>query len=418
MPVIRAFRGLRYNPARIPDLSDVLAPPYDVIDAAEQERLYQVSAYNIVRLILGKSSPTDTPQNSWHARAARDFTAWRSEQILREDQTPALYLIAHTFDAGGETRCRLGCIALLELLQDLQRVVYRHEATLDAPKQDRARLLEAIPANLSPIFCVYPDPQAATQALLQQITHSPPLVTASMHGDTIRLWMITDPRTIEGITQVLSTAAVLIADGHHRFEVAYAKRDQYPALMSYFVSMEDPALVVQPIHRVIRQPLPMERLRRFCTIEPVRFRDLALLSQFLEAPEGQGRFGVWDGDQLYRVTLQPEPLARWLMAPSVPRPIATLDVLLLHQFLVPQLYDAAPTIDYTADASTALPRLNGKTDGSLWLLRPMPLSQVYALAAQGLTLPPKSTYFYPKVPSGLVLNPLASCTTAGGVGVR
>ena len=416
MPTIHPFGGLRYNPERIKDLSDVLAPPYDVIDAAAQERLYQASPHNIVRLILGKPSPTDTPEQTWHTRAARDFAAWRTEGILRADPTPAIYLIAQTF--GRDARCRLGVIALMDLRHDLNGMVYRHEATLDAPKQDRTRLLEAIPANLSPIFCVYPDQGAATHTLLQEATRAAPTVTASMNGETIRMWMITDSRTIQAVTQALAAGAVLIADGHHRFEVAYAKRDRYPVLMTYFVSMEDPALVVQPIHRVIRQPLSLERLRRFCAIEPVRVHDLALLAWWLEAPEGQGRFGVWDGDQLYKVTLQPEPLARWLMAPSVPRLIATLDVSLLHQLLVPQLYDAAPTIDYTADASTALPRLNGKTDGSLWLLRPIPLPQVYALAAQGLTLPPKSTYFYPKVPSGLVLNPLASCIIASGLGLR
>jgi len=418
MPAIRPFRGLRYNPARIPDLSDVLAPPYDVIDAAEQERLHRASAYNIVRLILGTSRSTDTPQHSWHARAARDFTAWRAGEILRSDPTPAIYLIEHHFEHAGDACRRLGFIALLELQPDIQRMVYRHEATLDAPKQDRTRLLEAIPANLSPIFCIYPDPRAATQQVLDGLTASPPTVTAAIHSERLRVWVVTEPRTIQAIAQALATVAVLIADGHHRFEVAYAKRNRYPVLMSYFVSMEDPGLVVLPIHRFIRQPLSMERLRRFCTINPVRFRDLVLLSQWLEAPEGQGRFGMWDSDQLYKVALQPEPLARWLMAPSVPRSIATLDVSLLHQLLLPQLYDAAPPIDYTADASTALPKLNRKADGSLWLLRPIPLSQVYALAAQGLTLPPKSTYFYPKVPSGIVLNPLASCTTAGGVGVR
>jgi len=418
MPAIRAFRGLRYNPARVPELSDVLAPPYDVIDAAQQERLYGASAYNIVRLILGKPHPTDTPERTWHARAALDFAAWRSEQILREDAAPALYLVAHTFDAAGEARCRLGFIALLELNAEVKRLVHRHEATLEAPKQDRTRLLEAVPANLSPIFCVYPDPQAATQTRLEQLTQAAPAATATMQGDTIRLWMITDPRTIEAITRALSAAAVLIADGHHRFEVAYAKRERYPVLMSYFVSMEDPALVVQPIHRVVHHPIPMERLRAWCIIEPVR--DLNSLLQWLHEEPGQGCFGCWDGRQLYRVRLRPDRLAHWLLAPPIPRPLAALDVSLLHQWLLPQLYDqATPALHYTADASVAVrTTANGTTNTSAWLLRPIPLPQVYALAAQGLTLPPKSTYFYPKVPSGLVLNPLTSCAAADGVGVR
>jgi uncharacterized protein (DUF1015 family) len=319
----------------------------------------------------------------------------------------------------------LGFIALLELQDGVERQVYRHEATLAAPKEDRARLLDAVPANLSPIFGVYPDEQGTIQKLLMQCSvnsASPPIAQGMLHGERIWLWAVTQPRGIEPIVEHLKHVGLLIADGHHRFEVAYSRRRQYGMLMAYFVSMKDPALIVRPIHRVVHQPVPMERLRQWCAVEPAGdAASLTSLVQWLglrEASE-QGYFAYWDGRQLYRVSVRPDRLAQWLIAPSVPRPIAALEVSLLHQLLLPQLYDpTTPALHYTADASSAVQTVNGVTNASAWLLRAIPLPQVYALAAQGLTLPPKSTYFYPKVPSGLVLNPLASDPAAARAGVR
>ena len=413
MVAIRPFRALRYNPELIDDLSRVIAPPYDVIGPEEQAQLYETSPYNIVRLILGKQHPTDTPQDNRYTRAQQDFGVWLSQKVLRPDPAPALYLVEQTFADAGQPRSRLGFIALLELSSSMDRAVYRHEATLAAPKADRTKLLEAVPVNLEPIFCVYPDQGGAVQASLRGLAAAAePTVQAKFKGDSIRLWAVTEPRTVQDVTRALTSVAVLIADGHHRFEVAYANRDRYGALMAYFVSMEEPSLVVRPIHRVVRHQATtnLETLRDVCLVD--RASDLASVTRWLQEGAEQGRFGYSDGRALYQVTVQPDRLARWLMAPSVPLPLATLDVSLLHGLILPSLGYAAGeaggegAIRYTADASEAL-RDAGRGGGqSAWLLREIPLPQVYALAANGLALPPKSTYFYPKVPSGLTLNPL------------
>ena len=157
MPILEPFRALRYQPERVQGLSRVLAPPYDVISPAQQDALYHASPYNAVRLILGKQAPTDTDADSRYTRARRDFDAWRASGVLSQDAAPALYLIEHTFPQDGQRRTRLGFLALLRFTDPIERAVYRHEATLAAPKVDRTKLLEAIPANLEPIFCVYPD---------------------------------------------------------------------------------------------------------------------------------------------------------------------------------------------------------------------------------------------------------------------
>lgn len=407
MVAVRPFCALRYNPELINDLSRVIAPPYDVIDAEEQARLYDASPHNIVRLILSKDEPTDTPDDNRYTRAQRDFNDWRAHGVLRRDATPALYLLEHRFDAGGSVCRRLGFIALMELGRDEAPMVLRHEATLEAPKQDRAKLLHAIPANLSPVFCVYLDEGAAVQGLLAaHAASTAPIASARRRDETFRLWAVTEPTVIREVAQRLAPDAVLIADGHHRFEVAYAQRHRYGALMTYFASMADPGLLVRPIHRIAPPLTPdaSQALRQLCRLEPAA--DLDAVARWLHDDSPIGRFGYSDGRAWFQVSVTDDRLTAWCAAPSVPKPLAALDVSILHGLIFPRVGIEAASVRYTPDASQVLQAVAAAPGRSGWLLRAIPLSQIYALAAQGLTLPPKSTYFYPKVPSGLTINPL------------
>ena len=413
MAAIRPFQARRYNPQLVGDLSRVIAPPYDVIDVEEQEQLYRASPYNIVRLILGKPYPNDTKEENRYTRAERDFAAWRDSRILQPDSRPAVYLLQHAFrDTDGLTRIRLGFIALLQFSEAIEQTAYRHEATLAAPKEDRTRLLQAIPANLEPIFCIYPDDGGKLQTILRTlITQAAPAASARLHDQTIRLWTVPATDVIQTIASHLAGVNVLIADGHHRFEVAYANRKRYNAVMSYFVSMAEPSLVVRPIHRLVLKTdqAARSKLEELCVIEPVD--DSAAVLRWLHEEGGEGRFGFRDHQRLYRVSVRPEPLARWLMAPTVPLPLATLDVSILHGLILPHLglseASNGTMVRYTADAAEAMETVSVGEAQSAWLLRGIPLTQVYALASAQLSLPPKSTFFYPKVPSGLTVNPFA-----------
>lgn len=424
MVAIAPFRALRYNLDLTGDLSRVIAPPYDVIAPEEQERLYAVSPHNIVRLILGKQFPEDTRRSNRYTRAQATFEEWRTAGILARDDAPAIYLYEHRFAWEGQPLCRLGCVALLRFEGSVPEQVLRHEATFEEPKADRTRLIEAVPANLSPIFFVYDDPAGQIHGLLAQASRErAPLASVHLAQDeAVRIWAIQESEAIQRLTQGFAPVKVLIADGHHRFAVAWSKRERFGAVMGYFSWMEDPAVRVRPIHRVIRGSSDEQagwagRLKELCRLKPVG--SLEQLTGWLAGRDSEGQFGCYLDGRFYQASLQEGLLADWLLHPTVPLPLAGLDVTMLHEFLIPRLLEspgtgrstaghatsANPSCHYTPHPSEAIAMVEALQGACAFLLRPIPLPQVFALAAQGLTLPQKTTYFYPKLLSGLFINP-------------
>ncbi len=408
MVEINPFRALRYQEGKSESWGSVIAPPYDVIDPEEQDRLHQLSPYNVVRLILGKRQSEAPEHESWYYSAKRDYESWRRNGILVQDASPALYVIEHRFEADGRPCARLGFTALLELRDDVMQHVHRHEQTLSGPKADRTRLLETIPANLESIFCVYPDDGGQIQGKLREITgrQSPTAQATVMKKEEIRLWAVVDTGIIHAVKRHLSAAAVLIADGHHRFEVAYNQRHRYKVVMSHFVSMGDPALVVHPIHRFIpwQDAQVRSKLETVCDIKVCENREAAL--RWLTTQQDPGRFGWSHKGKVYTASVKPEQLDAWLASPSVPTPMASLDVSILHGLILPAIGVPHEAVRYHADASRVEREAAQSPAGMAWFLRALALTTVYKLASNGMVLPPKSTYFYPKVWSGLTINPL------------
>ena len=414
MVAIRPFAALRYDPSRAGRLDEIIAPPYDVIDAALQDQLYARSPYNVVRLTLGKQFAQDTEQHNRYTRTRQDFLTWQRQGILRQDPVPALYIVEHAFESAGQRCARLGFIALVELRDPIEQVVYRHEATLAAPKADRAKLLETVPVQCEPIFCVFPDPGQTIYARCRQLTQGAPTLQTT-GTDQVRVWAITAAEQIQTLTDALSRVAVLIADGHHRFEVAWANRARWPAVMTYFASIEDPALVLGPIHRLVGGTPDLTRLQALCLMTPAGALDA--LTRWLSESDDQRqsnessravRFGLYDGRTLYQAQVREAVLQQWLHAPTVPRLIAGLDVAVLHGLVLPSIgFNGHRQVQYMADSQRVLDAVDRGEGGCAWLLRPLPLQRVYELAAKGLTLPPKSTFFYPKIPSGLAMHLLA-----------
>ena len=410
------FRGLRYDPAVVGDVGRVLAPPYDVIAEAEREQLHQSHPQNIIRLILGRPQPSDGPAENVYSRAAATFADWRARQILRRDAHPAIYLYEQTFTSDGRQCRRLGFIALLSLHEGAEGGVFRHEQTFQGPKTDREQLLQAVRANLSPIFCLYPDGSDGPihRQLARLAESATPVIDVQVRGERDRLWLVTDPGPIEALQAAMRPKQVIIADGHHRYEVALANRRLSPAVMAYFGWLEDPAMVVLPIHRLV----PMGQAHALETMEARLSRcvQLASVSEpetlflMLEAGRNEvGLFGFYARGQYRLLRLQSTEVERSLAQHGVPAAWSTLDVALLHYVLLPHLANGQSVaqwqITYTKDAREAVQWARGGDDRVAFLLNPVPVARIQEVALQGHRLPQKSTYFYPKVPSGLVINP-------------
>src|SRR3954471_6868534 len=265
MPDIQAFRGLRYDLKHVGSLSDVIAPPYDVIDSALQDQLYKQHPANVVRLILNRDEPGDNANNNRYTRAAKFFRNWRSEGVLFTESAPAVYVYHQQFNFAGQSYNRRGFMARVGLERFGEGNIYPHEETMSGPKQDRLLLTRACRANLSQIFGLYPDEQSEAQTLLDRETAEITPLEATDHlGVVHRLWPVTNLEVVGDVARLMAAKPVFIADGHHRYETACNYRDElaaggklppsHPAnsVLMMCVSMSDPGMIVLPTHRIFR----------------------------------------------------------------------------------------------------------------------------------------------------------------------
>ena len=265
MPGIQAFRGLRYDLGHVGELSDVIAPPYDVISPELQDQLYKRHPANVIRLILNRQEAGDDDQNNRYTRAAKFLKNWRSEGALQKESDPALYVYHQIFRYGGRELTRRGFMGSVRLERFGEGKIYPHEETHAAAKADRLLLTRACKANLSQIFGLYPDEQNEAQEILEQaILEKTPLEAVDHLGVLHRMWPLTDNRVIADVAAVMDPKPMYIADGHHRYETACNYRDElasggplstnHPAnfVLSMFVSMSDPGMVIMPTHRLFR----------------------------------------------------------------------------------------------------------------------------------------------------------------------
>ncbi len=266
MPELQAFRAVRYNLGKVGSLSDVTAPPYDVIGPELQDELYRKSPYNVIRLILNKIEPGDDDEvRNRYTRAARFLRDWQADGVLYTDPDPAIYVYHQEFTTEGVTHNRRGFMARVRLSPFGEGKVFPHEETLPGPKVDRLMLMTTTKANLSQIFGLYPDPTNEAQTILDKAAEKLTPVVATDHlGVVSRVWAVTDVSTIAAVSAVVGPKPIFIADGHHRYETACEYRrhiyesgflsPEHPAnfVLMMFVGMEDPGLIVMPTHRLFR----------------------------------------------------------------------------------------------------------------------------------------------------------------------
>jgi uncharacterized protein (DUF1015 family) len=433
MADIRPFRAHRYNLAQVGDLSDVIAPPYDVIDPALQQALYDRSLYNTIRLILNRETPEDSDQNNRYTRSARCLNDWLADDILTQDSTRALYVYHQDYTVEGQSFTRKGVLARVRLEPFGQGRIYPHEQTLSGPKADRLKLFHATGMNLSPIFGLYPDPEQRVASVLEDaIVQSLPLQATDHLGVVSKLWTVTDSTALTAVSSFLANQPVFIADGHHRYETGLRYReerkamgdnidDEHPAnfILMMLVGMSDPGLLILPTHRLFSglAGLTGSRLKELLAtcfeIETLGTGEAAAKETWslIEADGGQNVLGfgtVADGGWHLARYRKPDEMAR--LAPDHSTAWQGLGVSILQiqvvEAILKPTYGTAPACRYVHLLSEVLEDVGANRCDLAVLVPPATMDHVTEIAGNLETMPPKSTYFYPKLLSGLVFNSL------------
>jgi uncharacterized protein (DUF1015 family) len=447
MPDIQAFRGIRYDLGHVGSLSNVVAPPYDVIDADLQQQLYNKHPANIVRLILNKDEPGDDEHNNRYTRAARQMRSWLRDGVLFTEADPAIYVYHQEFREGGTVHTRRGFMSRVRIERFGEGNIYPHEETHGAAKADRLKLWSACKATLSQIFSLFPDPANDLQSILDAaIAGVAPLEATDHLGIVHRVWPVTDVSTITSVIAAMGDRPVYIADGHHRYETACNLRDQiaasepippeHPAnyVLMMFVSMSDPGMLVLATHRLFRGLPPMtsaqlrDRLGDSFTTEPVgsgpdRARSLW---EEVEMEGEQATIGLYTAADKQWTLARPSSGGRVRMAEAASEHSDDwqgLGVSILHRLIVETLLDAPnlPAPKYVRDIEEVVQGLKegdaagrdatgqAGTGGRFELaalVMPATVEHIRAISSHGERMPAKSTFFYPKLLSGLVINPL------------
>jgi uncharacterized protein (DUF1015 family) len=438
VPQIRPFRALRFAPETVGDLSSVVAPPYDVLTPADRARLAARHPANVVRLDAPAEEAGDAEDDRYR-RAARTLAAWRSDGSLHKDPRPSIYVLEQTYRVPGADveRTQRGFFARLRLeALEPGSGVLPHERTLAAAREDRYRLLRATGVNTSPVIGLYDDPSGRASAILATLAAEPATIDVlDDDGVRHRLWVAAaDGPAADSVAELVAIAAaepVTIADGHHRYETALRYRDErrmsrsceedpaFDYLLMLFLETTAEPLTVLPTHRLVAGlgPAGVAALRDgldelFSVAQASRDELLVAFEGAGRARGGTGRFGLWtrDGGAVLtarRAAFEPH------LPPGGPA-MRALDVVLLGVALErlagidPDAVAAGGRVSFTKSAAEAVTAVDEARDGidAAFLLEPTPVAAIAAVASEGDVMPQKSTYFYPKALTGLVINPL------------
>lgn len=444
MALIAPFRALRYNPDKIQHLEEVVTPPYDVIDLQAQAALAAKNPYNMIHLDLSKNFSADQLTEARYLQARETFAKWQEEGVLVRDNEPAIYLYHTEYSLpSGKRLTRKGLLCLVRLAEFSEGIVKPHEKTFSGVTSDRLSLLDTCHTQFSPIFSLYPDAQGQIMALLEGACSPQPLAAATDHDGcrhTIRA--VTDPAVLAQVRALFAEKSLYIADGHHRYTTALQFRalmrerlgavpeeSPYNHTMMYLCGMEDPGLSVLPTHRLVRMPEAVTMaglsalLQQSFVLEEIsggsrEFLVVEVLARMAENSGAATMFGLYhpQEDRCLLLTLR-EGISDEALGASQPEALRDLDVVILSDLILDHLlrldHDRCVKeglVDYFSDPDTALDVAikegESRTDRSplLFLMNPTLVSQVKRVADEGLVMPHKSTYFYPKLLTGLLLN--------------
>jgi uncharacterized protein (DUF1015 family) len=433
MADVQAFRGIRYDLARVGTLSDVIAPPYDVIDAALQQKLYDQSPYNVIRLELNKESPSDTDADNRYTRAAGTLRDWQRDGILVQDSARSLYVYHQDFEVEGKKYTRKGVMARVRLEPFGTGRIYPHEETLSGPKADRLKLSKATGTNLSQIFGLYPDEKGEVMAKLEAaVGRSLPVQATDHLGVVSKVWAITDQSVHSAVTGLLGPKPIFIADGHHRYETGLkyleekrasgeVTNDDHPAnfILMQLVSMQDSGLVILPTHRLVSGvgDLKADDVRKVLgahfDFETVGNSATSAREtwEMIESDGSQNAFGfgttadgVWQLARFKNAALM-DQLSQDHSAEWRELAVAVLQRVVLDKALPEQGHGPAKCA-YVHLIKEVTDAMAAKACQLAVMVPPASMEHVEHIAGNLEKMPPKSTYFYPKLLSGLVFHSL------------
>jgi uncharacterized protein (DUF1015 family) len=422
MANIRAFNGVLYNQQKV-NINDVVSPPYDVIPQKYREELFQKSEYNVIRLILGK-------EENWYPNAAKYFKEWREKEILIRDKKPTLYYLKQEFECEGKYYTRGGFISLCELIEFDKGVVLPHEKTLSGPKADRLELMKATNANFEQIYGLYYDKERKIEEYFKKTLDNKPDLTVTIEDVKNILWKLDDEEMINKVIQEMKDKKIYIADGHHRYETGITYRDYrrnldpnykggelYDYILMFLTNVEDSGLVILPTHRAI---FGLENLNfndfknqivKYFTWEEYVDRKEAIEKlknynhhAFMFASKGKPGYIV--------IKLKDKKLLDEMIEDEKSEYVKNLDVTILHSYILRKILGISReaqvkklNLEYEKDADTALDFLKEEKYQIIFILNASKIDEVTSIANEGGTMPQKSTYFFPKMYSGILFSP-------------
>ncbi len=436
MAKVVPFRGMRYNTEIFKNIDDVTAPPYDIISKDGQKKLYDKNEYNIIRLDFGMEFDTDTDDNNRYTRSGDYLKKWTEEQILIKEDEPAFYIYEQIFSLGdGDAAHSLkGLLSLVELREFADRVVLPHEYTISKAKTDRLNLMRTTKANMSPVYSLYLDDEENIARLIEENSHRQPDITfVTDENITQNIWVVKDKDVIDKISKMFENKQIFIADGHHRYETALNYRRErheadatavgvkdYDYIMMMLVSMSNSGLFVFPTHRLVQnierfdENLLIGSLTEQFSVSKIHFTEgdyASIITERLAHTVDENLFAIYTGGTYYYLLKLKDTQYIDEVISDHSDAYKHLDVTILHKLILEEHLGideenmrSQKNLVYTREASDAIKAVKDGEYQAAFLINPTKVSEIRDIANAGEKMPQKSTYFWPKLVTGIVIN--------------
>ncbi len=417
---MKPFKAVHYNAEKVKDFAKVVCPPYDVISKEQQEFYHNSNEYNYIRILLGKDKPSDNDHDNKYVRAKHAFDEWQAKGILAQDREPSIYFYRQEYKIMGQRYNRMGFISLMKLPDQKSSKIFPHENTHTQAKEDRFKLWKTLSVNCSPIFVCFADKTKTVEKVFKKNVSTTLPIVDIVDEDGVRhvLWKFSESTLIQEISAALTSQELFIADGHHRYEVANEYRkwklssghkstgeESYNYVMTYFTNIDSKDLKILPIHRVIKKLSSATKgesfFEEFFRIDKIKSKE-SLLILLAKAGQNEHAFGLYTKDGIVLLRLKNKLLIdKYLTEGS--KEFRSLDATILKGFVLDRAGVKSEEILYTHDFQKATNLVDEGEAEAAFIMNPVSIQQLKEIALNGERMPPKTTYFYPKVLSGLTI---------------